>query len=107
MPHDLFFLPWLEVFCFVALVFVSVYAAMRSFGVTWKAFLKKMALSFIIITVSKFVYAQAEHFGLTWVWFSNKWVFHILFGVVFGLVLGFIYLGARRFGFRLSFFEKD
>ncbi|WP_375660827.1 hypothetical protein [Bartonella sp. CL71SXKL] len=107
MPNDLVFLLWLGFFCFVALVFVSIYAAMRFFGVTRKAFLKNLALSFIIIAVSKFVYGQAEHFGLAQVWFSNKLVFHILFGVVFGLILGLICLGAKRLGFRLSFFAKD
>ncbi|WP_375670908.1 hypothetical protein [Bartonella sp. CL434QHHD] len=107
MSNDVMFLQWLGFFCFVALVFVSIYAAMRFFGVTRKAFLKNLALSFIIIAVSKFVYGQAEHFGLAWLWFSNKWVFHILFGVVFGLILGLICLGAKRLGFRLSFFAKD
>ncbi|WP_375631445.1 MULTISPECIES: hypothetical protein [unclassified Bartonella] len=107
MSNDLMFLQWLALFCPLVLAFVSIYAAMRFFGVTRKAFLKNLALSFIIIAVSKFVYGQAEHFGLAWLWFSNKWVFHILFGVVFGLILGLICLGAKRLGFRLSFFAKD
>ncbi|WP_375658652.1 hypothetical protein [Bartonella sp. MR30HLJHH] len=83
------------------------YEVMQRRGVNQGFFFKMLLLSFIFAAVIDFIYAQAEHFGLTWVWFSNKWVFHILFGVVFGLVLGLIYRGARRFGFRLSFFEKD
>ncbi|WP_375666989.1 hypothetical protein [Bartonella sp. CL26QHWL] len=72
MPHDLVFLPWLVFFCFVALVFVSIYAAMRFFGVTRKDFFKSGVLAFFVGVTSKFVYAQAEHFGLAQVWFSNS-----------------------------------
>ncbi|WP_375639136.1 hypothetical protein [Bartonella sp. MF74HXZ] len=83
------------------------YEVMQRRGVNQGLFFKMLLLSFIFAAVIDFIYAQAELFGLTWVWFSNRWVFNILFGVVFGLVLGLIYRGARRFGFRLSFFEKD
>ncbi|WP_375651913.1 hypothetical protein [Bartonella sp. LB28NMGDW] len=83
------------------------YEVMQRRGVKKGLFFKMVLLSFIFAAVIDFIYAQAEHFGLTWVWFSNRWVFNILFGVVFGVILGLIGLGARRLGFRLSFFEKD
>ncbi|WP_375693961.1 hypothetical protein [Bartonella sp. AD24XZML] len=74
------------------------YEVMQQRGVTKGLFLKMVLLSFILAAVIDFVYAQAEHLGLAQVWFSNRWVFNILFGVVFGLVLALIYRGARRFG---------
>ncbi|WP_375702053.1 hypothetical protein [Bartonella sp. AA89HNZF] len=120
--------------CIVAYVSVAVYVEMKALGMTWGVFLRAMAfygipgiflmlgyevmqrrgvtkglflkmvlLSFILAAVSDFVYVQAEHFGLAQVWFSNKWVFYVLLG----FVLALIYRGARRLGFRLSFFEKD
>ncbi|WP_375677355.1 hypothetical protein [Bartonella sp. AS69XJJH] len=107
MSNDVMVVPWLAFFCPLALAFVSIYAGIRFFGFTRKDFFKGGVLVFFVGVTSKFVYAQAKHFGLTWVWFSNSWGFHILFGVVFGLIIGLIYRGAKRFGFRLSFFEKD
>ncbi|WP_330168122.1 hypothetical protein [Bartonella grahamii] len=83
------------------------YEVMQRRGVKKGLFFKMVLLSFILAAVIDFIYKKAEHFGLTWLWFSNKWVFYVLFGVVFGVILGLIGLGARRLGFRLSFFEKD
>ncbi|WP_375658250.1 hypothetical protein [Bartonella sp. CL436QHHD] len=107
MSNDVMFLQLLALFCPLVLAFVSIYAGIRFFGFTRKDFFKGGVLAFFVGVTSKFVYGQAEHFGLTWLWFSNKWVFYILFGVVFGLILGLICLGAKRLGFRLSFFAKD
>ncbi|SSZ39429.1 hypothetical protein [Bartonella grahamii] len=83
------------------------YEVMQRRGVKKGLFFKMVVLSFILAAVTDFIYKKAEHLGLAEVWFSNRWVFHMLFGVVFGLVLGLIYRGAKRLGFRLSFFEKD
>ncbi|WP_375653604.1 hypothetical protein [Bartonella sp. AP19HLJMH] len=79
------------------------YEVMQRRGVTKGLFLKMVLLSFILAAVSDFIYKQAEHLSLAQVWFSNKWVFYVLLG----FVLALIYRGARRLGFRLSFFEKD
>ncbi|WP_254492397.1 hypothetical protein [Bartonella sp. B1099] len=66
-----------------------------------------LLFGFIFAAVTDFVYKQAQAFDVSWLWFSNKWVFDVLWGLVFGLVLGLIFRGAKRFGFRLSFFEKN
>ncbi|WP_254474853.1 hypothetical protein [Bartonella sp. B1098] len=64
-----------------------------------------LLFGFIFAAVTDFIYKQAERVGVSWLWFSNKWVFDVLWGLV--LVLGLIFRGAKRLGFRLSFFEKN
>ncbi len=83
------------------------YEVMQRRGVTKGLFFKMVLFSIILAALSDFIYKQAEHFGLAWLWFSNKWVFCVLLGIILGLFLGLVYKGARRFGFRISCFEKD
>ncbi|WP_246046877.1 hypothetical protein [Bartonella mastomydis] len=83
------------------------YEVLQRRGVKKSLFFKMLLCSFIFALVTDFIYKQAQAFGVSWLWFSNKWVFSVLWGLVFGLVLGLIFRGAKRFGFRLSFFEKN
>ncbi|WP_244548688.1 hypothetical protein [Bartonella elizabethae] len=89
------------------------YEVLQRRGVKKSLFFKMLLCSFIFAAVTDFIYKQAQAFGVSWLWFSNKWgfsnkwVFSVLWGLVFGLVLGLIFRGAKRFGFRLSFFEKN
>ncbi|WP_345119196.1 hypothetical protein [Bartonella pachyuromydis] len=54
--------------------------------------MKIAMFSSMSVAVFQFVYEGAKYFGLTWLWFSNPW----LFSVLFGLVCGSVYIGIRR-----------
>lgn len=92
MSQDLVFWEWLMFFCLVTVIFIFLYAAMRYFEFSRKAFLKSGAFFFIFLAFSQFFDAGAEYFGLTWLWFSNGQVLSLLLG----LVCGSVYIGIRR-----------
>ncbi|USP01307.1 hypothetical protein LBE40_00195 [Bartonella taylorii] len=67
-------------------------------GVTWGSFWKWMAFGFIYSPVSRFVYAEGERLGVDWLWFSNRWVFSFVMGIVLGVILVISHVGARSIG---------
>ncbi|WP_026501465.1 hypothetical protein [Bartonella vinsonii] len=78
----------------------------KHMGITGGQFLEVMGFFFILKAVSEFVYVEAERFGVSWLWFSNKWVFCIVIGIVFGTILGSLHVGAKRFGITRGLFLK-
>ncbi|WP_175869491.1 hypothetical protein [Bartonella gabonensis] len=89
-------LPLLVLLGFISLslffIYISAHIAMKRFGLTKKAVFRNMIFLSLMVLVSNLVYGGAEHLGMGWLWFSNKWVFSVLFGVV----SGFACIGAKR-----------
>ncbi|WP_254474854.1 MULTISPECIES: hypothetical protein [unclassified Bartonella] len=67
---------------------------MKRFGLTKKAVLKSVVCWSIVILVSQLLYMAAERVGVSWLWFSNRWLFNILFG----FVLSFAAIAAKHLG---------
>lgn len=74
------------------------YEVLQRRGVNKVFFFKMLLFGFIFVAVTHFIYKQAEHSAMAWLWFSNRWVFDVLWCLVLGLVLALIDRGAKRLG---------
>ncbi|WP_246744125.1 hypothetical protein [Bartonella raoultii] len=74
------------------------YEVLQRRGVKKSLFFKMLLFGFIFVAAPNFIYKQAERVGVSWLWFSNRWVFDVLWVLVLGLVFALIDRGAKRFG---------